>query len=128
MELLLNLVWVVLAVYLAGLWLKDGPRAGTDRRRQFVALAMAILILLPAISMTDDLLAAQKTAEVDTCLRRDHDGSGPHLISFPPLFLPPVFSELTFAAASTAVPLPRAVPLAQNLALDAIQNRPPPVA
>ena len=60
------------------LWLRFAPRTGPDRRIQFVALAMIILILLPVISMTDDLQAARNPAEVDTCLRRDHDWSSPH--------------------------------------------------
>ena len=47
---------------------------------QFVAMALVILILLPAISMTDDLIAAQNPAEVDCCARRDHDFSSPHSI------------------------------------------------
>ena len=57
---------------------RDGA---SDRRIQMVALAVVILILLPAISMTDDLVAAQNPAEIDCCAGRHHDhAASPHSI------------------------------------------------
>ena len=81
MELTLNLGWALVAVWILCAWVRTAPRRATDRRVQMVALAVVILILLPAISMTDDLLAAQNPAEIDCCARRNHDhGASPHSI------------------------------------------------
>src|ERR1700691_145694 len=73
MELTLNLGWVVLALWMLGAWLRIAPKAPRGRGAQLVALSVVILILLPAISMTDDLIAARNPAELDRCVRRDHD-------------------------------------------------------
>src|SRR5215469_12669714 len=80
MEFVLNFAWLLLAAAMLTVWLRSAPAKGIDRRQQFLALLMVILILLPAISMTDDLLAAQNPAEVDCSLRRDHDHANPHSI------------------------------------------------
>jgi hypothetical protein len=80
MELVLNVAWLLLAVVMIFLWLRYAPRDGCNRRMQLVSLPVVIFILLPAISMTDDLLAAQNPAESDGCLRRDHDYANPQFI------------------------------------------------
>lgn len=129
MEIFLNLAWAALAVCMLCLWLRFAPRTGSDRRIQFVALAMIILILLPVISMTDDLQAARNPAEIDTCLRRDHDWSSPHSI-VPAVALLPllVFASLDFRV--RRVPLPGRQPIAApvNPFLSPIESRPPPAA
>jgi hypothetical protein len=127
MELLLNLAWVVLAAGMVCLWLRYAPRNGADRRMQMVSLAVLIFVLLPAISMTDDLLAAQNPAEVDSSLRRDHKCFSPHSI-FPSVATLPlsVFDHAPLRAASLLVPHKRPEPVVYSPALSSIQNRPPP--
>ena len=72
MELTLNLAWMVLVTLMSWLWICRTPREDEGRWTQFVALAVIILILFPAISMTDDLLTAQNLAETSSCQRKDH--------------------------------------------------------
>lgn len=129
MELALNLAWMLLAAGMIVLWLRHAPRRGAGRLTQVAALAVTIFILLPAISMTDDLLAAQKPAEVDCCsVRRDHGFVSPHAVSPAAAVPPPVFAGLRFVFLSMAEPLHPAAPHVEQAALLPIQNRPPPVA
>lgn len=129
MEIFLNLVWLLLATAMVGCWLRYAPRNGADRRMQLVSLMVLLFILLPAISVTDDLLAAQNPAEVDCCLRRDHDHLNPHSI-FPVVAALPlpafghISSEVACLLASGALP----APAVDSPALAQIQNRPPPAA
>ncbi len=129
MELFLNLAWAVLSICMLCLWLRLAPRRGRDRRIQFVALAMIILILLPAISVTDDLQAARNPADIDTCLRRDHEWSSPHSI-VPAVALLPLlpFASLDFRVRRAALPGRQAVATPANPFLALIENRPPPAA
>ncbi len=129
MELFLNLAWAAVAVCMVCLWLRYAPRTGPDRRIQFVALAMIVLILLPAISMTDDLQAARNPAEVDTCLRRDHDGSSPHSILPAVAVLPLLLvASLDFRVRRTTLPGRQLLAAPANPFLAPIENRPPPSA
>lgn len=72
-ELFFNLVWGMLSVSLGIVWLASLHERGNsptqDKRVQLVALAMLILILLPVISLTDDI-RAMSTAEVEHITRR----------------------------------------------------------
>lgn len=127
MELVLNLAWVLLAFTMASLWVRFSPNSKSDRRAQFIALALLLCILLPAISMTDDLLAAQNPAEIDCCLRRDHECSGHHgplllVVVLPELFLGGRIANLPQWIVRGTTPLRVGYPPA----LSAIQNRPPP--
>jgi hypothetical protein len=130
MELTLNLGWALLAVWMLCAWAREAPRKATDRRIQMVALAMAILILLPAISMTDDLVAAQNPAEIDCCARRDHDhGTSPHSILPAAASLPlPGFTGISLVFTGNAAPRNLTPPFVDNPSLASIQNRPPPAA
>jgi hypothetical protein len=129
MELSLNLAWVLLTAFMFWGWLRFSPRAGSNRRMQFVALAVLILILFPVISVTDDLQAAQNPAETDCCLRRNHACSIPHSIIPAVAALPvPVFAELSFGTLHIAAPGNLPAPVLENQALAPVQNRPPPVA
>lgn len=132
MELALNLGWVLVTVWMFCAWLRTGPRGISKRRTQFIALAVVILILLPAISLTDDLLAAQNPAELDstTCaVRRDYGGTSPHSIVPAGTALPiPGFAELSIAFVRLAAPRGLRSPLIYSPALASIQNRPPPAA
>jgi hypothetical protein len=129
MELTLNLGWILLAGCMFCLWLQYAPRSASDRRMQFVALAVLILVLLPAISMTDDLLAAQNPAEAVTSVRRDHDDSKLHPIvpiaAAPPV---PILSAGMLCAAIAGLACEMVAQLVKSPALSSIQNRPPPLA
>lgn len=132
MELALNLAWVLLAGCLFCLWLRYAQRTATEavsgHRMQLVALAVLIIVLLPVISMTDDLLAAQNPAEAVSCVRRDHDDSW--LLSIVPTAEPPVpiLPSVLLSVAFIGLPINAAVPLVKPPALSTIQNRPPPSA
>ncbi len=129
MELALNLAWALLAVVLIKLWLRHGFGSGASLRTQVAALAMLIVILLPVISVTDDLQALQNPAELDCCARRHHAASCPHSV-FPvaATIPPPVLAELSLGYLSLAAPRPALAPLVENPAMASIQNRPPPAA
>lgn len=129
METFLNLAWVLLALVIVRLWMRYGAQQGATRQQQIAALAMLILILLPVISVTDDLQAAQNPAEYDICSRRDAVAGSLHSM-FPAVAMlpPPVFAEIGFSFLGMAAPLRMPVPAVDNPALWAIQNRPPPRA
>ena len=127
MELALNLGWAAVAIWLVCVWLRCAPRAAPERHAQLVALAVVILILLPAISMTDDLMAAQNPAEVDCCVRRNHDSSIRHSLVSPVAAVPaPLFAGVSIAFVHTAAPSGPSGPSLKHPALAPIQNRPPP--
>ena len=127
MELSLNLVWVLLAGLLFGLWRRSASRSGAGRPMQLMALAMLVLILFPVISVTDDLQAAQNPAETDCCQRRMHGGSQPHGIT-PAVATPPpaVLAGQPFGIVGLVVLPGPPPPSSENPALAPIQNRPPP--
>lgn len=134
MEFALNLAWVLLAALMFSLWLRFAPPAGherrtQDRRLQLVALAMMLLILLPVISVTDDLLAVQNPAETASSVRRDHGCASAHSI-FPSIAaLPqPASAGVSFGFLRFAAQGSPPAPLVERPALAGIQNRPPPAA
>jgi hypothetical protein len=126
MELALNLFWCCLTIFLAGLYLRVVPASTGSRRLHFVALALVVIILLPAISMTDDLMAAQNPAEIDVSLRRAHDIPAPHAV-FPPnlAFFVPLFL-ISPSGSVASVPDRVAVPISRDTSIASIDNRPPP--
>jgi len=130
MELTLNLGWALVAMWMLCAWVRKAPCRATDRRIQMVALAVVILILLPAISMTDDLVAAQNPAEIDCCARRNHDhGASPHSILPAAASLPlPSFTGISLAFVGMAAPGNFPSPWVEKPSLASIQNRPPPAA
>lgn len=129
MELTLNIGWALVAVAMLAAWVRVAPCKTCDRHAQFVALAVVILILLPAISINDDLIAAQNPAEVDSSVRRDHDSSSPHwILPVGIALLPPAFAGLAVADVRMAVPSYPFDRLVEHPALGSIQNRPPPAA
>lgn len=74
MELLLNLVWLLVATAAIVLWLNQRRCSASTGRRdlllQSVALACALAVLFPAISATDDLHAAQLAVEASDVARK----------------------------------------------------------
>ena len=65
MEVLLNLGWILFAASL-GVWSLHALRRGTVRLSMvtIIALGLLVMLMLPAISMTDDLMAMNAPAEV----------------------------------------------------------------
>jgi hypothetical protein len=129
MELTLNLAWMVLATLMCWLWMRFTPQQGPTRRTQLVALALVILILLPVISVTDDLMAAQNPAETDCCQRKHHACSSEHpqLYAVAALSLP-LLAGPSFGWRRVAVPRNLTTPQVKIPAMSSIQNRPPPAA
>jgi hypothetical protein len=130
MELTLNLGWAFVAIWMLCAWVRTAHRRTAERRIQLVGLALVILILLPAISMTDDLVAAQNPAEIDCCARRDHSHcASPHSLLSAAASLPlPSFTGISLAFVSMAAPSSLLSPFVENPSIAPIQNRPPPAA
>jgi hypothetical protein len=129
MELFLNLAWVLLAALMFGLWTRFASRNGADRRMQFVALAVLLIVLFPVISVTDDIQAFQNPAETDCLQRRDHVCSAQHsVLSHGSALLLPALAELPFGFLGMSAPWSFQAPVFDHPALAPIQNRPPPVA
>ena len=70
MEIVLNIAWALCSLGLIWVWMRSNASDSVPRRTQILALAMVVLLLLPVISLSDDLLAMQGPAESDACLRR----------------------------------------------------------
>ncbi len=130
MELTLNLGWALIAFWMLFAWVRNAPHAAQLRRVQLVALALVIAILLPAISMTDDLVAAQNPAEIDCCARRVHDHAHrAHSVVPPVASLPhPGIGEASLAFAGLSPVNKRPSPMVESLCFASVENRPPPAA
>jgi hypothetical protein len=99
MELLLNLVWVALAVGLFVIFWRRRPAASNGLR--MMALACVLLLLFPIISASDDLHPAQALAEEAT--RRASHLASPLQLSPAnpaPAILPVLLLGLLFALTS----------------------------
>ncbi len=107
MEILSNLIWITVALALWGLWLVRGRSARSTPRScgiagQLTALATLTLILLPVISVSDDLHAAQNPAEVErTCVRSDQHLIRPDAVQPAPAALAIFISFLLLASPRT---------------------------
>ena len=129
MEVFLNLAWVAVAMSLVCLWFHCGDREGTDRRRQIVALAILIAILLPVISVSDDLMTMQNATETDTYQRRDQLAHGAHvLLPAVALLALALFEGLSLGFIRFVSPGTLPLRVMQQPELAPIQNRPPPTA
>jgi hypothetical protein len=130
MEAALNFAWLTLALWIFWQWLRLHPRGNGEWRAQLVGLALLILILLPVISISDDLLAAQSPAEVDiTCVGRDHPLANAHAAVNPvPIFPDAAPIDLPASAVWPAPGGERRASYPYPPALQSIQNRPPPMA
>lgn len=129
MELALNLAWCLLTLAMVCAWLRQDAHPPLSRRVQLIALGLLLVILLPAISMTDDLMAAQNPAEIDCCLRRDHDYSRVHAV-FPvvPALPALAYAGIPFRSLHLVVARIVPAPVFDLPSLAPIQNRPPPAA
>jgi hypothetical protein len=129
MELILNLVWVVLAIVFLGLWMRSDRRDGANTHAQIIALLMVIVIFFPVISVTDDLQALQNPAEIDCCARRYHADACAHsLFPIVATIPPPGTARLSFGFLRFIAPSRVLSPQVEIPALASIENRPPPTA
>jgi len=109
-------------------WIRSGVSGRVPRRTQILALAMVVLLLLPVISLSDDLLAAQSPAESDSYLRRaterDHTHSSmlPATLSLPVSYVVGQWPQLI----SREVLPTQAVALPASVSEHARFSRPPP--
>ena len=129
MEICLNFAWVAVAIASLALWLRHERRTGKERRLPLIALAMLLLILFPAISVSDDLWSIQNPAETDTSQRRDHIAPCPHCLL--PAIATPLASLLALFRPEIqyiSAPSVSATRVYQDPARDSVENRPPPTA
>lgn len=127
-EIILNFAWALCALGLILLWARAGISGGGSRRTQILALTMVVMLLLPVISLSDDLMAMQSPAETDTCLRRTlHPGEGhpsliPHSMAMPAQFCQaPSIDGVSQEAVQTYRLAPPSTSLIRSL-----DSRPPP--
>jgi hypothetical protein len=135
MELFLNIACFVLSASLAIFWIKglsNDPVGSNqlDRKLQLVALAMLIIILFPAISMTDDM-RAMSTADIERVTRSADllpNSDQPADVVVPPdteLFSSRhLFNMQTFARIELSIENVRP----QGGSIREMANRPPPFA
>ena len=135
MEVLFNLIWVAVSVALFAVWLICFPQkrkksllpgAGT----QIVALAMLAIILLPVISLTDDLQATNTPAEAEHLSRRgDLEHALDHSLHCLPVAFGQLISGLLLPAQQQAAFTVTADPPVRQMRgySRAMATRPPPV-
>lgn len=74
MEVIFNLLWLAISALMVGIWLLRSAHGTNPARHsigvQLIALALLIVILLPVVSLTDDLHANALLAESDRVWRR----------------------------------------------------------
>jgi len=129
MELYLNYVWVLAGTASACLWLLPGQRTAVHKSWSLVGLFLFILMLFPAVSVTDDLWSFQNPAETRTFEFRDQRAACPHSVFLESAALPGrAGAELTFHPEQFGALLHASLIAVDNPALDPIQNRPPPQA
>ena len=130
MELFFNVAWLVVAGVLVTLWLRGDRRGNAERRAQLIAMAVLIAILLPVISVSDDLQAIQNASEADNYLRRDHlVPSNPSPVQpMLAVVLPAMSAGLGFGFLRFIAPSLLSVLEPEHPEIAGIDNRPPPAA
>jgi hypothetical protein len=130
MEITLNLAWAACSLALIWFWILNAASNLTPRKMQILALAMVVLLLLPVISLSDDLMAMQGPAETDISMRRAlHSGEGhPSLVPIALALPEQTFTEPTWSGYSPlAVKNERHAPSLPALTRS-LDRRPPPSA
>jgi hypothetical protein len=135
-ETFLNLLWVAVAVALAILWSlklrKPRPNSSLPAvQLQVASLAVLSLVLLPVISLPDDLQAAANPAETEHFWRR----GDPQAFRGQPLHTPPIaLAPLNAAAPEPPVHAPELIakqhpaPLPVEHRVPDLPSRAPPAA
>ena len=128
MEIILNLAWAVCSAGLVWLWLRHRGSNPAPRRVQLMALMMVVLLLLPVISLSDDLVAAQGPAETDCCVRRALHSNEVHPSVVPAaLALPePVITGLPASGLSQQAEQDYGPTLQNSFLTRPLDSRPPP--
>ena len=129
-EIILNLAWALCSLGLIWFWRRAGVSDSDSPKTQVLALAMVVLLLLPVISVSDDLMAMQGPAETDTCLRRAlHAGEGhPSVIPRSMAMPEPLFTALSIHRLSQNVVQTYRVAPSPTLLVQSLDSRPPPQA
>ncbi|MFC5863294.1 hypothetical protein ACFPT7_13400 [Acidicapsa dinghuensis] len=128
MEILLNITWAVCSLILVGFWLRSGVASSQPRRTQLFALSMAVLLLLPVISLSDDLLAMQAPAETDTCVRRVQQLDNLHPATLLPALPSRVYVPALIGFVSVQLPSRQNDVVPSFQLPSAMDSRPPPQA
>lgn len=137
MELLSNLIWVAVTLALWASWFAHQRRRTQVTSAlpaiglQVVALVMLMAVLLPAISVSDDLQASRNPAEVErVCAKSDHHLYLLDAAHQAPVALAVIVTSVLFAAPRRFAFLPAdASPVLQRPEhARALWCRPPPVA
>jgi hypothetical protein len=130
METTLNLAWAACSLVLIWFWTRSTASNPVPRKMQILALAMVVLLLLPVISLSDDLMAMQGPAETDSSMRRALHPDEGHPSVVPMSFAQPeqAFAALPWSGYSqVAVPSERLTPSLPVLTRS-LDRRPPPRA
>jgi hypothetical protein len=78
LELFLNLAWAVLSLLLIGGWVWSIRKGHTEFHwTTLVALTLLLVLLFPAISMTDDRMAMSTPVELEHMMRSSEASHGP---------------------------------------------------
>jgi hypothetical protein len=130
MELILNLAWASCSLTLILLWLRFGNSDPAVRRVQVLALAMVVLLLLPVISLSDDLIAMQTPAETSSSARRAMNADDNHPLAAQPMISPleqsmAILSVSGYAPASVQ---PQRLAPPPPVLVRSLDRRPPPQA
>jgi len=127
-EIVLNLAWALCSAGLIAYWWRYRAANTQPMRMQVFALSMAVLLLLPVISLSDDLASMQGASETDGSVRRILHENHAHLTTPAFMALPKgVTASITFPGwirecVSLNTPSSVAMRISQ-----ALSNRPPPV-
>jgi hypothetical protein len=130
MEITLNLAWAACSLVLIWFWTRNAASKPVSRKTQILALAMVVLLLLPVISLSDDLMAMQGPAETDSSMRRALHPDEGHPSVVPVSFAQPeqVFAALPWSGSSqVVVQNERLAPFVPVLTRS-LDRRPPPQA
>ncbi len=136
METFFNLLWVAVTILLGAAWFANRRNSGAKSLLpaigvQLVALAVLAAILLPVISLTDDLQANTNPAETERVTRRGDLQLSPDqpLHRLPavlaPLVAAPIFSQMPATGFSAATETVQRQP---HGFFPASRTRPPPLA
>jgi hypothetical protein len=130
MEITLNLAWAAFSVMLILFWTRNSASSRVPRRTQMMALAMVVVLLLPVISLSDDLMAMQGPAETDSSVRRAlHPGEGHPSVTPVSFALPEaIFDSLPLSGYSQVAVQHASLAPSLPLLARSLYSRPPPQA
>jgi hypothetical protein len=130
MEIVLNIAWLLCSLALICFWTRSSGSARVSRKTQLMALAMVVLLLLPVISLSDDLMAMQGPAETDTCMRRAYHSDEGHPSVTPASFVLPelVFALLPLSGYSRVAVQSTSLAPSTPVLVRSLDRRPPPQA